>query len=66
MVYKRDQRRKKFKLASFSQDQKRETRRNPKIVVTSQMDEMAPEKMLVTTSDTFKLDARREAQQAQF
>ena len=61
MVYKGNQRSKKFKLASFSQDQKRETIRNPKILATSQM---APEN--VATSGTLKLDARREAQQAQF
>ena len=38
--------------------------RNPKILATSQMDKMAPEN--VATSGTLKLDARREAQQAQF
>ena len=65
MVYKEDQRSKKFQLASFSQDQKRETRRNPKILVTSQMDKMAPENVS-NNSGTLKLDARREAQQAQF
>ena len=67
MVYKGNQRSKQFKLASFSQDQKRETRlrRNPKLsLATSQMDKMAPEN--VTTSGTLKLDERREAQQAQF
>ena len=42
MVYKGNQRSKKFQLASFSQDQKRETKRNPKILATSQMDKMAP------------------------
>ena len=63
-VYKGNQRSKKFQLASFSQDQKRETIRNPKILATSQMDKMAPEN--VATSGTLKLDARREAQQAQF
>ena len=40
------------------------TRRNPKILASSQMDEMAPEN--VTTTGTLKLDARRGAQQAQF
>ena len=45
MVYKGDQRSKKIQFASFSQDQKRETRRNPKILVTNQMDKMAPEKV---------------------
>ena len=60
MVYRGNQQSKKFQLASFSQDQKRETRRNPKILATSQMDKMAPEN--VTTSGTLKLDARREAQ----
>ena len=64
MVYRGNQQSKKFQLASFSQDQKRETRRNPKILATSQMDKMAPEN--VATSGTLKLDARREAQQAQF
>ena len=59
-----NQRSKKFLLVSFSQDQKREIRRNPKILATSQMDKMAPEN--VATSGTLKLDARREAQQAQF
>ena len=48
MVYKGNQRSKKLYLASFIQDQKRETRRNRKILATSQMDEMAPEN--VTTS----------------
>ena len=51
-------------LVSFSQDQKREIRRNPKILATSQMDKMAPEN--IATSGTLKLDARREAEQAQF
>ena len=55
MVYKGNQRTKKFQLASFSQDQKRETIRNPKILATSQMDKMAPEN--VATSGTLKLDA---------
>ena len=64
MVYRGNQQSKKFQLASFSQDQKRETGRNPKILATSQMDKMAPEH--VATSGTLKLDARREAQQAQF
>ena len=64
MVYEGNKRSKKFQLASFSQDQKRETMRNPKILATSQMDKMAPEN--VATSGTLKLDARREAQQAQF
>ena len=64
MIHKRNQRSKKFQLASFSQDQKRETMRNPKILATSQMDKMAPEN--VATSGTLKPDARREAQQAQF
>ena len=50
MFYKAIQRSKKFKLASFSQVQKRETRKNPKILANSQMDEMAPEN--VTTSGT--------------
>ena len=50
MVYKGNQRSKKLYLASFIQDQKRETRRNRKILATSQMDEMAPEN--VTTSGT--------------
>ena len=50
-------------LVSFSQDQKREIRRNPKILATSQMDKMAPEN--VATTGTLKLDARREAQRAQ-
>ena len=59
------ERSRKFQLASFSQDQKRETRRNPKILVTSQMDKMAPE-IVSNNSGTLKLDARREAQQAQF
>ena len=49
---------------SFSQDQKGETIGNPKMLPTSQMDKMAPEN--VATSGTLKLDARREAQQAQF
>ena len=62
MVYKGNQRSKKFKIASFRQDQKRETRRNPKILATSQMDKMAPKN--VTTSGTLKLDARREAHAA--
>ena len=48
MVYKGNQRSKKLYLASFIQDQKRETRRNRKILATSQMDEMAPENL--TTS----------------
>ena len=48
MVYKGNQRSKKLWLASFIQDQKRETRRNRKILATSQMDEMAPENL--TTS----------------
>ena len=65
MVYKGDQRSKKIQVASFSQDQKRETRRNPKILVTNQMDKMAPEKVS-NNSGTLKLDARKEAQQAQF
>ena len=64
MIYKRNQRSKKFYLASFNQDQKQETRRNWKILATSQMDKMAPEN--VTTSGTLKLEAKREAQQAQF
>ena len=64
MVYRGNQQSKKSQLASFSQDQKRESRRNPKILATSQMDKMAPEN--VATSGTLKLDARREAQQAQF
>ena len=65
MVHKGNQQSKKVQLASFSQDQKRETRRNPKILATNQMDDMAPEN--VTTSGTaLKLDARRGAQQAQF
>ena len=64
MIYKRNQRSKNFQLDSFSQDQKRETRRNGKILATSQMDKMAPEN--VTTSGTLKLEAKREAQQAQF
>ena len=64
MVYKGNQQSEKVQLASFSQDQKRETRRNPKILATSQMDKMAPEN--VATSGTLKPDARREAQQAQF
>ena len=50
-------------LVSFSQDQKREIRRNPKILATSQMDKMAPEN--IATSGTLKLGARREAQRAQ-
>ena len=65
MVYKGDQRSKKIQFASFSQDQKRETRRNPKILVTNQMDKMAPENVS-NNSGTLKLDARKEAQQAQF
>ena len=40
------------------------TRRNPKILASSQMDEMAREN--VTTAGTLKLDARRGVQQAQF
>ena len=64
MVYKGNQRSKKVQLASFSQDQTRETIRNPKTLATSQMDKMAPEN--VATSGTLKPDARREAQQAQF
>ena len=52
MVYKGNQRSKKLYLASFIQDQKRETRRNRKILATSQMDEMAPEN--VTTSSLLK------------
>ena len=64
MVQEGNKRSKKFQLASFSQDQKRETMRNPKILATSQMDKMAPEN--VATSGTLKPDARREAQQAQF
>ena len=64
MVYQGNKRSKKFQLASFSQDQKGETIRNPKILATSQMDKMAPEN--VATSGTLKLDARREALQAQF
>ena len=40
------------------------TRRNPKILASSQMDEMAREN--VTTAGTLKLDARRVVQQAQF
>ena len=50
-------------LVSFSQDQKREIRRNPKILATSQMDKMAPEN--VATSGTLTLDARREARRAE-
>ena len=42
-------------VASFSQDQKRETRRNPKILASSQMDKMTPKN--VATSSTLKLDA---------
>ena len=61
MVYNGNLWSEKFQLASSSQDQKRETRRNPKILATSQMDKMAPEN--VTTSATLKLDARRGAQQ---
>ena len=64
MVYNGNQRSKKFQLASFSQDQKGETIRNPKMLPTGQMDKMAPENN-VTTSGTLILDARREAQQAQ-
>ena len=64
MIHKRNQWSKKFWLASFSQDQKRETRRNWKILATSQMDKMVPEN--VTTSGTLKLETKREAQQAQF
>ena len=64
IVYQGNKRSKKFQLASFSQDQKRETIRNPKILATSQMDKMAPEN--VATSGTLKIDVRREAQQAQF
>ena len=48
MVFKGNQRSKKLYLASFIQDQKRETRRNREILAISQMDEMAPEN--VTTS----------------
>ena len=66
MIDKENQRSKKFQLTSLSQDQKRETKRNPKILATSQIDKMAPENVIVTTSGTLKLDARREAQQAQF
>ena len=64
MVYNGNQRSKKFQLASFSQDQKGETIRNPKMLPTGQMDKMAPENN-VATSGTLILDARREAQQAQ-
>ena len=64
MVYNRNLLSEKFQLASSSQDQKQETRRNPKILATSQMDEMAPEN--VTTSGTLKLDARGGPQQVQF
>ena len=64
MVYEGNKRSKKFQLASFSQDQKQETMRNPKILATSQMDKMAPEN--VATSGTLNPDARRAAQQAQF
>ena len=52
-----NQRSKKFQLVSFSQDQKREIRRNPKILATSQMGKMAPEN--VATSGTVKMQEEK-------